>query len=97
MGRFPRGGAGPSKLTLCSLPFTAGEEPQSEGSITKLIAPLKIAAKPLPPPSAPKALSPPERSGPQPFYTIRGASRAPFLKLAAPAATTTLGPQACQT
>lgn len=36
---FP--GAGPSKLTLCSLPFTAGEEPQSEGSITKLIAPFK--------------------------------------------------------
>ncbi|WP_418465044.1 hypothetical protein, partial [Dialister succinatiphilus] len=32
-------GAGPSKLTLCFLPFTAGEEPQSEGSIIKLIAP----------------------------------------------------------
>ncbi|WP_444210064.1 hypothetical protein [Dialister succinatiphilus] len=94
---FPGAGAGPSKLTLRSLPFTAGEEPRSEGSIIKLIAPLKIAAKPLPPPSAPQALSPPERSEPQPFYTTRGASRAPFFKIAALAATTILGLKGRQT
>jgi len=33
----------------------------------------------------------------QPFYTTRGASRAPFFKIAASAATTTLAPKACQT
>ena len=35
-----------------------------------------------PPPSAPQALSPPERKRTQPFYTTRGVSRAPFLKSA---------------
>ena len=59
--------------------------------------PLKIAAKPLPPPSAPQALSPPERSEPQPFYTTRGVSRAPFFKIAASAATTILGLKGRQT
>ena len=34
---------------------------------------------------------------PQPFYTTRGASRAPFFKLAALAATTTLGLKGRQT
>ncbi len=50
----------------------------AEGGIIKL-----IARRAIPPPSAPQALSPPERSEPQPFYTTCGASRAPFLKLAA--------------
>ena len=38
---FPGAGAGPLKLTLCFLPFTAGEESRGEGSMIKLFAPLK--------------------------------------------------------
>ena len=45
----------------------------------------------IPQPSAPQALSLPERKRTQPFYTTRGASRAPFLKICGEAATTTLG------
>ena len=50
-----------------------------------------------PQPSAAEPLSPPERKRTQPFYTTRGVSRAPFLKIAAPAATATLGPKGRQT
>ena len=50
-----------------------------------------IAQRAIPQPSAPQALSPPERKRTQPFYTTRGASRAPFLKICGEAATTTLG------
>ena len=51
---------------------------------------ISIARRAIPQPSAPQALSPPERKRTQPFYTTRGESRAPFLKSAASAATTTL-------
>ena len=59
---------------------------------------ISIARKGNPPPSEPfEPCEPSEPFSSQPFYTTRGASRAPFYKICGEAATTTLGLKGRQT
>ena len=63
---------------LSPLPCPVGSMSCDTESKSRNAGFILIAQGAIPQPSAPQALSPPERSGPQPFYTTRGASRAPF-------------------
>ena len=58
---------------------------------------ISIARRAIRNPQRRRRCRPLSGSEPQPFYTTRGASRAPFSKICGVAATTTLGPKGRQT